>query len=156
MTTNKQPNIQELFIGLLSEGKVVEIPVYGLSMFPFFRPGVKVQVKSCKSADIHPGMILCFSNNGKLTLHRLIYKKDELFICKGDSLLKCDSETSISNIYGVVDSFYRKNKCVAMNSTLNKLYGWLMIRLYRITGYLFQYPSFIWAKLTNYQDTPIK
>ncbi len=63
----------------------MQVPVYGMSMFPILMPGDKVQVRRVGVQDMRVGQVLVFENQGQWVAHRLIAKQEDgKLITKGD------------------------------------------------------------------------
>lgn len=143
---SKRKQLQGVILDLLSEGQVVEVPVFGISMFPFFMPGIVVRVKSVAFNDIQKGDVLFFESNDKLILHRVVRKKVGMVQCKGDSLIKHDSVIGSSSKVGVVIAWKRSGTFKSTRSFGFRLYAAIMVYLHRITGYLIWPFALVWNK----------
>ncbi len=111
-TVYKNNTISEVFISLLQQGKEVKIPVYGLSMFPFYLPGDIVRVSKVSFKELRKGDVVIFKSGNKLVAHRLlkIDKKNNILICKGDGLVRKDGVVVYKDLLGVVGEHIRQNK----------------------------------------------
>jgi len=89
---------------LLSEGKTVQVPVHGMSMFPVLLPGDKVQVHRIPFEKLKPGQVLVFESNNQWVAHRLISKDNHNreLITKGDGLNWLDNNVPAEKAKGVV------------------------------------------------------
>jgi hypothetical protein len=56
-------------------GKIIHIPVQGRSMLPTLRDGDQVEMRLCPAANLTCGDIIGFFENDRITVHRLIMKK---------------------------------------------------------------------------------
>jgi signal peptidase I len=104
------------FVALLREDMYVDVPVYGLSMFPFYLPGDVVRVKKTQRKNMIKGNVIVFTVNNKLVAHRLLavdFNKEKV-ITKGDGLIKMDGLLKLEDIHGVVVQHYRKGKVMKL------------------------------------------
>jgi signal peptidase I len=143
-STNK--NIQDTLIQLLQDGKQVEVPAHGMSMFPLLQPGDILLVNPTKPKL---GEIGIFLSQDILIAHR-VYKIDNTaYYFKGDGLIYADRPISPSRILGVVVNRKRNSK----NRDCNK--GWFLLfkkampSLTFITGRLFFTIGRIYTKLNK-------
>lgn len=104
------------FIAFLQENRYVDVPVYGLSMFPFFLPGDIVRVEKADQYNLKPGNVIVFTVNNKLVAHRLLAVdfNTEVVTTKGDGLVKKDGLLKLDDIHGVVVQHYRKGKVMRL------------------------------------------
>jgi hypothetical protein len=106
----------ETVIAVLAEGRSVELPAVGYSMFPTLKPGDKVMIIPILKNEIpESGNIVVFRNNDMLIMHRLIKilqdepEKDN-FIARGDSMAECDKTIPAQQLIGVAVSYKRGGK----------------------------------------------
>ena len=102
----------ETFIALLQKEHYVDVPVYGLSMFPFYLPGDVVRVEKADSNNLKKGNVIVFTNNKQLVAHRLLKydAKNGAVLAKGDGLIARDRLLSEQNVHAVVIHHFRKGK----------------------------------------------
>ena len=102
----------ETFIALLQKEHYVEVPVYGLSMFPFYLPGDIVRVERAHPGNLKKGNVIVFTNNKQLVAHRLLKYDAEsgTVLAKGDGLIAKDRLLSEQNVHAVVVRHYRLGK----------------------------------------------
>ncbi len=102
----------EVLNKLLHENISIDVPVFGLSMFPFLLPGDIVRVIKWKECGFSVGDIIIFSRNGRLIAHRVL-KIDclrKLIHSKGDGLIKRDLVIPYAKVQAIVIHHYRKEK----------------------------------------------
>ncbi|MDD3080125.1 MAG: signal peptidase I [Paludibacter sp.] len=106
---------------LLSNDFGLKIKLSGQSMFPVLRNGDWGLIIRCSFNEIRNGDIVVMKNDsGKYIAHRLIRKKGNLFITKGDNNLYYDKPFPESSIVGKVIGFERAGKkCKLRNSRWN-------------------------------------
>ncbi len=102
----------ETFIALLQKEHCVDVPVYGLSMFPFYLPGDIVRVEKAHPDNLKKGNVIVFTNNNQLVAHRLLKYDAEngTVLAKGDGLIGKDRLLREQNVHAVVIRHYRKGK----------------------------------------------
>ncbi len=108
---NNRALFGDAFVSLLHDGLCVDVPLFGLSMFPFFLPGDIAKVKPLKDCELKIGEVIVFTQQSRLTAHRLI-KIDYINLqvhTKGDGLIKKDKQVSFHNVHGVVIEHRRKD-----------------------------------------------
>ena len=137
---------EKTFISLLEKGREVELPVFGLSMFPFMLPEDKVKISKIALKELKTGDVIVFKGDVRLVLHRLI-KIDLLkgiFVSKGDGLIRPDKVGDVSEILGVAKEHYRNGrKLRCRNSRFMKS---LLVVLTPVTGYFNFYLGLVWDK----------
>ncbi|GEM_PF-2552869 len=70
---------------VLKAGRHIDLNLEGRSMFPFIMPGDKAKVRWVPLARTRIGEVVVFrGGQGKLVSHRIIFKKGDKVITKGD------------------------------------------------------------------------
>ncbi len=102
------------FVSLLDQGLEVDVPVYGLSMFPFYLPGDQVRIKKVHDMEMKVGDVVVFEGRERLILHRLVDIDTEQGVAetKGDGLKINDPFMSLDKIKGVVVKHSRKGRVI--------------------------------------------
>jgi hypothetical protein len=81
-----------LFSSLLEDGYHLRLKVTGNSMMPFIKTGSLVTLSRTLVSNLCVGdIILCQCDDGALKLHRLIRKKGDMLLTKGDALFAPDA-----------------------------------------------------------------
>lgn len=81
----------ELAGELLRGGAPVRIKARGGSMLPFIRDGDVVLVNPAGNSEIRLGDVICYETSpGTLFLHRVVRRRGERFVTKGDALAFTD------------------------------------------------------------------
>ncbi len=101
---NRKDYFCNTFISLLEKGLEVDVPVFGISMFPLYLPGDEVRIKKIDPLFLRVGDVVVFKGQDKLILHRLVEfdLEKEMAVTKGDGLKKSDESVSLNIIKGVV------------------------------------------------------
>lgn len=84
--------------------------VTGTSMLPSVWPGDVITVRRQSSAELLPGQIVLCYRNQAFVAHRLIEKRDDCLITRGDSLPYDDPPSPDSEFLGAVVSIIRNGK----------------------------------------------
>lgn len=143
---NKQI-ISETFLSLLDKQLFVDIPVYGLSMFPFYLPADIVRIEKSNKTNLVVGNVVVFLRNEKLVAHRLLKVDFDngLALTKGDGLVKMDDILKIKDIRGVVVFHFRKD--VEMRFVNRPFFKRLLVFLSPLMGYVNFPLSRLWYKI---------
>ncbi|MDD5059687.1 MAG: S24/S26 family peptidase [Candidatus Omnitrophica bacterium] len=111
------PNVvlTELLEAVTGKRKSLSFEVKGFSMFPFVCNGDIVTV-SPFSNTIKVGQVVIFTHprSQALTLHRVVGKKGNNYIIKGDNALEIDAAVSRQNILGYVSGLERKGRSITL------------------------------------------
>jgi len=167
MSHQSREKLQQVISSLLIEGSEVEVPVYGISMFPFFLPGTIVRVRRCDWNELQKGDIIFFESSPKIILHRIIQKTAHQLRCKGDSLLRPDSWIEPSQFLGRVEAYSRRTGFLRIFTALIargfnpgfrmeflsvhrisfRLYAMIMVGFWRLTGFVLFPMAILWQKM---------
>jgi len=90
--------------------KARKIMAFGNSMWPVLQEGDVVYLEKVKFDDIKVNDIVCFTNKSKLVTHRVVYKKGNCIIAKGDNNPISDGKIEKNRILGVVYAFKREGR----------------------------------------------
>ncbi|MBN2165322.1 MAG: signal peptidase I [Marinilabiliaceae bacterium] len=142
---NKQ-KIQQLIKNFIDDGKIIDIPVFGLSMFPFFLPGTIVRIGATPFDQLKMGDVVLFKSDSKYVMHRLVKCNDNGLLTKGDSLPYYDSNITRDRYIGKVIAYYSGNKLKETTSVIFRIWALLMIGGQRYLGSILHFFSFIWYK----------
>jgi len=164
MSHPSRQKLQQVIASLLIEGSEVEVPVYGISMFPFFLPGTIVRVRRCDWKELQKGDVIFFESSPKIILHRIIQKSAHQLRCKGDSLLRPDSWIEPSQFLGRVEAYSRRTEFLCtfrargvnpgfrinflpVNRISFQLYAIIMVGFWRLTGFVLFPMAILWQKM---------
>jgi len=103
-----------------------EISVAGRSMLPFFQPGDQVMITHNQN-NIKRGDVIVFRQNGKLTIHRVIYRKENQFITKGDNVSHYDLPVPSEQVLGRVFKVKRENQEYRIDTIRWQITGQLVV-----------------------------
>jgi signal peptidase I len=123
---------------LLSQGKTVQVPVYGMSMFPILMPGDKVQVRRVGVQDMRVGQVLVFENQGQWVAHRLIAKQEDgKLITKGDGQPWKDNPVAPESAKGIIIKVIKTRSPLAwsINTRMDRFFVWTGPVVGRVFGY---------------------
>ena len=150
---NYKTTFNEMY-GLISEqlesGGSVRFSPNGTSMLPFIVQGrdevvVKKACGRLKKYDI----AFYRRENGSYILHRVVkFDKNKNYIFRGDHQFEYEYGITDSNIIGVVEKVYRRNKCINANSLTYKLWAIFGSLYFRTRNRLYKIKN----KLENKND----
>jgi len=87
---------------LLAHGLGVRFQATGQSMFPAIQDGDILHVKPVNTATLRVADIVLFKNGYGFKAHRIIRKKKNIFVTRGDSGMDADGEMTEEQIMGKV------------------------------------------------------
>ncbi len=134
---------------LEKEGVLLQLPV-GKSMYPMLNQRVDTLciekiTQPLKENDV----VLYQRDNGKYVLHRIIKTKKDGYVIRGDNCIYNEYDIKDRHIFGILTSFYRKDKYIDCKK--NKVYLFY-VHFWRATYYIrasFMYIRMILAKLKH-------
>jgi signal peptidase I len=108
--------LAELSFDVLSRGASLRFMVTGASMHPFIREGDFVTLGPLFGHRARFGDIVAFVDprTERLTVHRVVGRKDGLLITKGDVVSRPDGSVPEVQILGYVQSIERNNRRVVL------------------------------------------
>jgi signal peptidase I len=108
--------LSELLGAVLEKGVPFRFRANGLSMLPFIKDGDVVTVSPLFNAKPHLGDVLAFVYPGtkKLVIHRVVGKKDDSCIIRGDNTSEPDGMVPLANILGRVTRVDRNGKRIIL------------------------------------------
>ncbi|MGQ1785768.1 hypothetical protein [Saccharicrinis sp. GN24d3] len=131
----------------------VDVPVFGLSMFPFFLPGDVIRVVKATESKLSVGDMIVFGSGNKLVAHRLIKLKQDqgIVIAKGDGLIKRDAIVNAKEVIAVAVNHYRNNQEIKWSN--QRFVKKALSLLSPVLGYVFFYMARIWCKMKDSKQT---
>ena len=96
----------------------VRLKVTGASMLPALWPGDVIAVQRCSFADLRPGQIVLYRQEGKLTAHRIQRISPGHVITRGDSVPACDPPVGECGVVGRVASVLRNGRSIQPERSL--------------------------------------
>jgi signal peptidase I len=102
----------QLLRAVLDEGAPVRFRAKGFSMSPFIRNGDVVTLFPLQESSPRVGDVIAFVVQGteKLCVHRIVGKKSNLYITKGDNSSEADESVLNENILGFVRRVERNGR----------------------------------------------
>lgn len=85
-------------------------------MLPLLREGDVVFLKKIVNGVIRVDDIVCFRRGSRLVTHRVIYKKKNYVITKGDNNIHADGKIAVTRILGKVDLIKRDNQKISTDA----------------------------------------
>ena len=122
---------------LLDEDRTVQVPVYGMSMFPILMPRDTVQIKRITFEEMKPGHVLVFEQNGQWVAHRLIRKitENKTLITRGDGLPYNDAPIEAERAKGIITKVIKTRSPFAWS--INTMIDDLLVKTAPISGRIF-------------------
>ena len=126
----------ELLKGMLERGAALRIRVRGFSMGPFIRDRDVVTITPVGGRDLEVGDVVAFtaSNPSHLNVHRIIAKRKNGWLVKGDNCLKPDGVVFPQSIIGRIARVERDGRDV--NSGIGAGKRWIAF-FSRYSGLIF-------------------
>jgi hypothetical protein len=109
MDTNLFLAVDELFLAALTEGKDVRLHVDGMSMVPTLKPGDTIVVRQVAPHLLEMGDLVVVRREHDLVTHRLVWRKSEQWLMKGDNSRYFDPPAAAEMILGKVIAIERKD-----------------------------------------------
>jgi GNAT superfamily N-acetyltransferase len=105
-------SLHELMTAVIEKGASFRFRARGFSMFPFIRDRDVITLASLKS--VGPGDVVAFRHphSGKLAVHRILEKKADGFLIKGDNIPEPDGIIPAEDVLAVAVSVERKHRKV--------------------------------------------
>jgi signal peptidase len=108
--------LPELVKDILSKGVECRFQAKGHSMSPFIKDGDIVTISPLTRSSPGLGDVVAFNHpeTGKLFVHRIVLKKRDSYIVKGENAFEADGLIKKGNILGFVTRVERKGKKVLL------------------------------------------
>lgn len=112
----------QLLGDLLATGAGFRFQAIGRSMIPSIQDGEILHVQPADPKKLRVGQIVLFQKDGQLRAHRIVGRKKELFLTRGDSSVTGDGAVSSAQILGkVVASQIQSNgRLVTLSGTRDR------------------------------------
>ena len=107
--------MQQLIKVLRRRGQYI-IKTTGNSMLPLIRADDSLYIKGIKSARVNINDIIALFKNKKIIAHRVVYKRHNCFITKGDNSLKADGKIYPRQIIGQVFQLKRSGQIINLEN----------------------------------------
>lgn len=110
--------VTELMIGVLAKGASFRFQAKGFSMSPFIRDGDVMVISPLRDHSLGRGHVAAFQHpRGKrLVVHRVVGKRGDSFLLKGDNVPTADGYVQAENILGYVSRVERDGKKVFLGA----------------------------------------
>lgn len=106
------PALVHLLQAVLGEGALARFQAKGFSMAPFIKNKDVVTLSPLKETSPAMGDVIAFvvQGTGKLCVHRIVGKKGNLYVTKGDNSSETDESVPRESILGLVTRVERNGK----------------------------------------------
>jgi len=142
------PQSLKLLIDEVQKKKAsIRFNVNGYSMMPFIQPDDTVTiVPSQTRLDVGDIAIFSHSKTKNIYIHRIIGKRGNKFLLKGDNNFACDGYIALNNIFGMVENVKRGNQDIVFGIKKGQKIVALFSRLNLVKIYFFLVYKYIWHK----------
>ncbi len=108
--------LQDFLQTVLAKGAAFRFRARGASMNPFIRDGDVVTLSPWEGDFLSSGDVVafCHPETGRLVIHRIVRKKSQGFLLRGDSCLKSDGLVQASGIFGRVTKVERSGRVLRL------------------------------------------
>jgi ATP-binding cassette subfamily B protein len=127
---------RNLVDALLEDDKQLIFEMKGYSMFPTLRPGDKGVVQKCSYRDLRRGDIAVFYQDNSLVAHRLVHRRSDLLLTKGDHNTFFDPPVTPERLVGKLVRFERNSKIMDIDAPIMKRIAWFTIHFRRFSTFL--------------------
>jgi hypothetical protein len=108
MTESREGHKLDLAAEVLSSGGTIRLQALGTSMLPTIWPGDVLSIEPKSGEEIVPGAIVLVARDGRFFIHRLIEKRNSIWITQGDSLPQADAPVAPIQVLGRVSLIHRE------------------------------------------------
>ena len=110
------PALTELLLAVLDKGLPFRFRAKGFSMTPFIRDGDVITISPLFGIPPRHGDVVVFIRPGteRVVVHRVVGKKGDSYLIKGDNTFEADGFIPKSNILGSVKKVERQGKAVRL------------------------------------------
>lgn len=117
------PALLELLRAVLDRGVPFRFRAPGFSMCPFVRDGDVITVSRLPGGSPGPGRVVAFIHpgTGKLVVHRMVGKKGDSYLIKGDNSPEADAFVPKGDILGYVTKVERDGRRVFIGLGMERL-----------------------------------
>jgi signal peptidase I len=119
---------------VLENGGEVSFVTAGVSMLPLLRNRMDTAFLHKPVDPIRRGDVIFYrTDNGKYILHRVVGKRKDGFVTRGDNLRVKEYGVRKDQVLAVLTAVRRGDKLIPMHSARNRLYVWCLplVRLFR-------------------------
>lgn len=118
----------DLLQSVIRSNHSLRMTAMGRSMMPFIKNGDRILITPVIAEELKVGNILAFEhpNNHKLTVHRLIQKRQGFLLMKGDNCQENDGVITYEKVIGKVIEIRRSKRNMKVGLTqFSKIVAWL-------------------------------
>lgn len=128
--------LRDLLKDGLNKGASLRFRVKGWSMFPFIRNGDIVTVISQDNGTFPVGAVVAVAlgPSGKLLIHRIVDKHQDMYLIKGDNLFYSDGFAAGKDILGIITMVERPDKKIITGSKIERYVNVKLSRLGIFSG----------------------
>ena len=123
---------------VLENGGEVSFVTGGVSMLPLLRNRMDTAFLHKPVDPIRRGDVIFYRmDNGKYILHRVVGRRKDGFVTRGDNLRVKEYSVREDQVIAVLTAVRRGDKLIPMRSVRNRLYVWglPLVRLFRLRIY---------------------
>ena len=108
--------LTELLQAVVSRGSLFTLQAKGFSMSPFIRDGDVLTISPLHGTSPGVGDVVAFIHPSikRVFIHRVVRKRGDSYIMKGDNSLEGDSPVRAAKILGLVTNVVRGNKRILL------------------------------------------
>jgi len=112
----------ELFRAVVDNGALFRFRAKGFSMNPFIKDGDVITVAPLKDYKLRIGDVASYIHpqSRRVIVHRVVGKRGDSFLIKGDGLQEMDGPVQLKNIFGYVKKIERNGKKVRIGLGLER------------------------------------
>ena len=131
-TTTLNKEVIKILQETLNTGVPISLNVISQSMSPLLKTDDTVIVEKVNRENYKPGDIIVFENHSSLVTHRLLVKKENHWLTKGDNAIRLDPPLNPGLVLGKVTVIQSKNHrkkiqtpaWLQTNTTITKISLW--------------------------------
>jgi signal peptidase I len=145
-----QPAVVDLCKAILNKGAEFRFKASGFSMLPCIRSGDILTVSAFSGIPVKFADIVAFTHpvTEKLIIHRVLYKKKDTYLIKGDNIYIVDGFIPLNNIIGRITKIERGGKEIRLGMGLERaFFGFLsFMRIFTLLSIFLSGVRRIWAQ----------
>jgi len=153
MLNLKREDFASIAQDVLGRGRILRFKAKGGSMSPFIRSGDVVEVVPLKGKINFGDIILYHSSYGNSIIHRVIQRKKEEIIAKGDSSFSYDQPLLSRQVLGRVAAVEKNGWRIRLDRPMGRLLNILLATISPFS--LLIYPSLKFMKPVGFLLVPV-
>lgn len=150
-------DIAELSQVILQKNRSFSCKVHGNSMIPFIFNGDVITFRKFDISKISVYDVVIFeSSKGGLTVHRIVSKRNDTFMIRGDSNCQYTQMINADSIIGRLSQIKRRDKIIRINEGIYHFMGYIWVKMYpvnivllRIYDFFVKAAAYLLNKLRN-------